>query len=451
MSNMDNAKRLAVGALSRRAALLTPLALAGCETIDNWFTTKKDPLPGKREALGVLRRGFNPDETAAKVTVPPAVRNTVWPQEGGNPTHVMGNLNLSPTWKQAWTADLGEGGGYRRKILAQPVVAGGVVFAMDSNAVISAFDLNAGKRLWRTATVSDDIESSNVGGGLCWDNGTLFATNGMSELLALDPVNGKVRWRHDLGVNARSAPTVADGRIFLSTLDARLLALSVDDGRQLWVYQAAQAATTYLGDPAPAYAQGIVVAGFGSGEVAALRVESGSVLWTDTLGIPRGKASLLDFLAIRGDPVIINGQVFVTGMGGLSVAADLLTGRRVWERRVASGNTLYAAGNWLFMISTDQEAGAINTEDARIAWVAALPRWENEEKKKDVITWYGPVLAGDRLIILGTNKDALSLNPVTGEILGKQTLSDVPSPFSPVVADGTLLVVTEDGKLTAYR
>jgi hypothetical protein len=40
---------------------------------------------------------------------------------------------------------------------------------------------------------------------------------------------------------------------------------------------------------------------------------------------------------------------------------------------------------------------------------------------------------------------------VTGETLNTQTLSDVPAPFAPVVADGTMLVVTEDGRLTAWR
>jgi outer membrane protein assembly factor BamB len=425
--------------------------LAGCDTIEGWFSTKKDPLPGKREALAVVRRGFTADTPAPTVTLPPAIRNESWAQQGGNPAHAMGNLSLGNSLKQAWSADLGESGGYRRKILAQPVVAGGVVFAMDSNAVTSAFDLGSGTRLWRTRTVPENSESSNVGGGLCIDGNTLFAVNGMSELLALDPAKGAIRWRVGLGANARSAPMVAEGRVFLSTIDSKLLALSFDDGHRLWAYQAAQAATAFLGDPAPAYAQGIVVAGFGSGEVAALRADSGAVIWTDTLGIARGKASLVDFLAIRGDPVIVNGQVFVTGMGGLSIAADLLTGRRVWERRIASGNTLYAAGAWMFLISSDGDAGAIGIEDARIAWVASLPHWENPEKKKSVITWYGPVLAGDRLIVVGSNKDALALSPYDGKILGKQTLSDAASPFSPVVAGDTLLVVTEDGKLTAWR
>jgi outer membrane protein assembly factor BamB len=244
---------------------------------------------------------------------------------------------------------------------------------------------------------------------------------------------------------------VVEKRIFLTTADNKVHAFSSDDGHELWSYQSTQTTTTVLGGPAPAVAQGVVVAGFGSGEVAALRVETGGLIWSDGLGIASGKPTLVEFLAIRGEPVISNGQVFVTGLGGLTIAADLLTGRRVWEKRAGSANTPYIAGTWLFLLTTDQELGAINVEDARIAWVSPLPRWENPEKKKNVITWYGPIVAGNRLIVLGSNSEALSLNPVTGETLGKQSLSDVPAPFSPVVADGLVLVVTDDGKLTAWK
>jgi outer membrane protein assembly factor BamB len=437
--------------LTRRAAMLTPLGLAGCETIDNWFNPKKDPLPGKREPIEAGRRGFNPDAGAPSVVLPPPVRDMAWPQAGGDPTHLMGHLSIGDPVTQAWVGELGEGGGLRRKILAQPVVADGVVFAMDSAATVTAFNLGTGAKLWRTETVIEDVKSSNVGGGLCWDGGTLYATNGMRELLALDAAKGAIKWRFDMGVSARSSPTVAEGKIFLTTIDSKLRALSPADGHVLWTYQATGVATTVLGSPAPAYAAGIVVAGFGSGEIAALRAESGAIVWTDALGILQGRSTLVDFLAVRGEPVISNGQIFLTGLGGLTIAADLLSGRRVWERRVASANTPWVAGEWLFLVSADQDVGAINVNDARVAWVSSLPRWENPDKKKDVITWFGPVLAGGRLLLLGSNKKMISLNPLTGDTLGTQVLSDAPAPFPPVIVDGTVLVVTDDGKLTAWR
>ena len=437
--------------LPRRAALLAPLARGGCSLFDDWFGSTKKPLPGKREAVAAARRGLTVDENAPKVVLPPPVRNAAWPQAGGNPAHLMGNLAANARLAEAWRADIGEGGGYRRKILAQPVSFGGVVYTMDSDATVSAFQLSTGARLWRADTVPDDLDSTNVGGGICFDQGTVYAANGVSQLVALDAAKGAAKWRKDIGAPARSAPTVADGRIFVTTIEDKLLAMAAEDGRPLWTHQASDTTSAMLGQPAPAYARGLVVAGFGSGELAAVRADSGVAVWTDNLGAARGRASLADFLSVRGAPVISGGQVFAIGMGGLAVGIDLPTGRRLWEREVAGEDTPYVAGDWLFLISLQQEMAAVSLADGRIPWITPLPRWDNPEKQKDTLTWYGPVLVGDRLVVTGTNEDALSISPFTGEILGRQTLSAAAAPVSPIVVDGTLLVVSDDGRLLALR
>ena len=56
------------GVLSRRVALLTPLALAGCETFDGWFGSKKVPLQGKRESVQRLRRAVVADARRGQVS-----------------------------------------------------------------------------------------------------------------------------------------------------------------------------------------------------------------------------------------------------------------------------------------------------------------------------------------------------------------------------------------------
>jgi outer membrane protein assembly factor BamB len=160
---------------------------------------------------------------------------------------------------------------------------------------------------------------------------------------------------------------------------------------------------------------------------------------------------LTDFTAIRGAPVIANNLVYAIGMGGLAVAIDLPTGRRVWERQITGEDTPCVAGNWVFLVSVEQDMIALNARDGRIAWVTPLPRWGDEEKHKDPLTWYGPVLAGDRLVVTGTTEEALSVSPYTGALLGRQKMSGVASPVSPVVADGTLLVVSDDARLMALR
>jgi outer membrane protein assembly factor BamB len=329
-------------------------------------------------------------------------------------------------------------------------VANGLVFTMDSEAVVSAFALATGAKTWRVDTKEKDADSTNVGGGLAVAGDTLYAVNGLADLVALDAATGKQKWRTSIGAPGRSAPTVVEGRLFLTTIEDKLLALAANDGHQIWTHQALATAPSVLGRPAPAFANGLIVAGFSSGELACLRAESGSVVWTDNLGGTIG-SSAADFSAIRGRPAISNGRVLATGMGGLTVAVDLPTGRRLWERQVGGEDSPWVAGDWMFMIAASQDLAAINTADGQVAWVSALPRWETPEKQQDSITWWGPALLGDRLVVTSTTQDALSVSPYTGAILGRQQLSDAASPLEPVVADGTLLVITDDGRLLALR
>jgi len=439
-------------ALTRRSALVLPLALGGCSLWDKWFGENKKPLPGKREPVLGATHGLSVDESAGKVVLPQAVRNAAWPQAGGNPAHLMGHLAANERLAQAWTADIGSGGGYRQKIMAQPVVAEGVVYTMDSNAVVSAFDLATGRRRWRLDTRAKDDDSTNIGGGLAVDQGILYAVNGLAELVAIDAVSGAIKWRTVLGAPARSAPTVAEGRLFVTTIEDRLLARATDDGRELWTHQATNAVTAVLGQPAPAYADGLVVAGFGSGELVCLRAESGNVVWSDNLGATGGRAaSVADFSSIRGLPVISNGRVFATGTGGLTLSLDLPTGRRLWEREVASVASPWVAGDWVFLVSLEQQIAALNANDGRVAWITDLPRWEDPEKQKDSFTWFSPVLVEDRIVVAGTSEEALSISPYTGDILGRQKLSGQSAPVGPIVADGTLLLVSEDARLLALR
>ena len=439
-------------ALTRRSALVLPLALGGCSLWDKWFGENKKPLPGKREPVLGATHGLSVDESAGKVVLPQAVRNAAWPQAGGNPAHLMGHLAANERLAQAWTADIGSGGGYRQKIMAQPVVAEGVVYTMDSNAVVSAFDLATGRRRWRLDTRAKDDDSTNIGGGLAVDQGILYAVNGLAELVAIDAVSGAIKWRTVLGAPARSAPTVAEGRLFVTTIEDRLLARATDDGRELWTHQATNAVTAVLGQPAPAYADGLVVAGFGSGELVCLRAESGNVVWSDNLGAAGGRAaSVADFSSIRGLPVISNGRVFATGTGGLTLSLDLPTGRRLWEREVASVASPWVAGDWVFLVSLEQQIAALNANDGRVAWITDLPRWEDPEKQKDSFTWFSPVMVEDRIVVAGTSEEALSISPYTGDILGRQKLSGQSAPVGPIVADGTLLLVSEDARLLALR
>jgi outer membrane protein assembly factor BamB len=447
------APRKPAGRLSRRAALLLPLLAGGCSLFDEngFFVTPKPRLPGTRIEVEAAGRGVVVDNPRAlQVTLPKPATRADWPQAGGVPSHEMGHATAGDRLTQAWSVDIGRGGGYRRKITAQPVIAGGHVFTMDADAVVSCFDAGSGARLWQFETRDDDDSGTNIGGGIAFDGNSLYVATGRAQALALDPATGKPRWRQTLDSAARSAPTVAEGKLFIALLGERLVALAAEDGHRLWSYQSAETTTSVLGLPAPAYADGLVVAGFGSGDLVALRGISGAVVWTDSLAAARGRNSVVDLSAIHGMPVIQNGQVYVVGLGAVMLALDLRSGRRLWERDIASNQTPCVAGDWIFLLSADSELAALATIDGSIAWVTQLQQFENMEKHQDPIFWRGPTLVSDRLLVSSSNRLIEAVSPYTGKILGDQELSS-PVSVPPSLANNTVYVITDDGQLVALR
>lgn len=437
--------------LGRRGILLLPLASAGCGVFDDWFGESKTPLPGTRTSVIAPGRGLSVDNPAGRpVRLPPPVRLDAWPQPGGNAAHDVGHPAANTTLARAFETSIGTGGGYRRKLTAQPVSAGGRVFTLDSDAVVTALELVSGRRIWQFETQSEDEDNSNIGGGLSLDGATLFVTTGRGEVLALSVADGKPRWRKPLGTAARSAATAAEGKLFVATLDDQVVALSAVDGARLWSYAAGSAATSVLGLPAPAYADGLLVAGFGSGDLVSLRAESGAVVWADSLAAARGRNSLVDLSAVRGRPVISEGRVFAGGLGGLFVGLDLRSGRRLWEREIATAESPWLAGDWLFVLTTSQQLVALNRADGAIAWVTQLPRFEDEEKSTDPISWVGPALAQGRVWAASSNGLALAADAVDGKLLSRQEIPGAAS-VAPAVVNGTLLFVIDDGSLFAVR
>ena len=66
------------------------------------------------------------------------------------------------------------------------------------------------------------------------------------------------------------------------------------------------------------------------------------------------------------------------------------------------------------------------------------------------ISYFGPVLAGDRLIIAGSNGALININPLDGSFQSQTDINDGVS-FQPVVANNTLYLLTDGGRLIAYR
>nr|WP_321983069.1 PQQ-binding-like beta-propeller repeat protein [uncultured Lichenicoccus sp.] len=446
--------------LSRRRALLGGAALAlaapaaGCGLFDE---DAKPILVGRRENVLSVGAGLTVDPADTRtISLPAPVPVASWPQPGRVPSHESVNAALSGALpaadvKPVWSARIGVGANGAGVLAAQPVVDGGRVFTMDGAGVITAFALGTGEQIWRTPTKPRKMRSSNIGGGLTVSDGTVYAVDGVAESLALAAHDGTIKWRVDVGTPGRSAPTVVNGRMVFGTIDERLIALETETGRQLWNYAATPSATIVFGQPAPAIVDNVVLAGFGSGDIAALRLETGEAVWSDTLGAAGGRNSVMDFSSIHGLPVITDGTAYVISLGRVLTALDMRSGRRLWERTVSGKDGLVVVDDWLFLLSADQQLACLDRISGHVRWVSTLPRFRKAKSQKGAIVWSGPALVEGRLVCVSDfdRQTMISVDAVSGAI-GPAIKLHSTSGLTPTVADGKLLLITDDGRLTAY-
>lgn len=440
----------------RRAcsALVTLAALAACSGDDAWFGgSESPPLPGERVAVMLLERELIADPGLADlpISLPPPRLNDSWPQAGGLPSHAMDHLAASDQLGLAWSASIGAGSADSGQVLARPVVAEGRVYTMDAEGLVTAFDAANGATVWQYDAKDPDSEDGVIGGGLAYADGRLFVTLSSGQVLALNTASGTEVWRQSLGLPLRAAPTIAEDRVLVLSADNNLYALDAATGQPVWRHAGFFEGTGLLGGPSPAVADGVVVVPYSSAEVFALRLDNGRPLWSDTVERPRRTQALDQITDIDGLPVIDDGLVYVAGYAGQMAAIDLRRGIRAWDIDIASADTPWVAGNFIYLLTTRGEVVCLVRASGRVRWVSPLPRLTNpDDPGSTPIVWSGPILVGDRLLLVGSNDQAITMSPYNGEILGRQELPG-PEVIAPIAAGGTVFMLTENAQLLAYR
>jgi len=439
--------------MKRVVMALTALSLLGGCGIIGGGKKPSTPTVGKRVAVLTNEASIEIDPALAdvRVTIPQATANKDWPQANGNAAKSMGHVTIGTNLGAAWSVRAGEGSSGRVRLAAPPVVGDGRVYVVDTAGSLRAFDVTNGGVIWQ-AQIGNPREnsSSRFGGGVSFDSGRVYATNGVGHTAAYEAASGKQIWITRPGGPLRGSPTVANDNIYVVSQDNQVFALNPADGAIRWQQSASLEQAGVLGVASPAAASGTVVAGFSSGELTAFRYENGRPLWQDVLTRTTISTAVGTLSDVDASPVIDNGRVFAIGQGGRMVAIELNTGQRVWEINVSGISTPWVAGDWVYVVTDQAQLLCIARSNGHIRWISQLPRFRDEEDKQGPIFWRGPVLAGDRLILAGSNGSLLNVSATDGrQLTGVRTGERFSLP--PIVAGNVLFTLSDDGRLTAWR
>lgn len=409
------------------------------------------PLPGERLELRGAIETVEPPVSVA-FAAPPVQQNADWTHRTGSAAKTPLHPALSATLSPVWSVRIGSGDGRRHRISADPVVANGRVFTLDSRATVAAVS-TGGALLWsRDLTPGSDREDDASGGGLASDGSRVYATSGFGKITALDAATGAELWVQRLNAAATAAPTVSDGVVYVVGADSTAWALDAETGRIVWDVSGTPSASGILGGASPAVTDRLIILPFTSAEVAGVLKLSGLRVWSAPLQGQRSGRVYARINDVSGDPIVTGGRVYAGNPSGRTVALDLTTGDRIWTADEGALSPVQVAGGSVFLVSDQNELMRLDGETGTRIWSAQLPYFTKERvrRRRAIFDHYGPVLAGGRLVVASGDGLLRFFDPANGATLGEIPLPGGAASL-PAIAGGTLYVVSASGQLHAFR
>lgn len=272
-------------------------------------------------------------------------------------------VDFEPTIKvrTVWQRSVGSGAG-NLFLKLRPAIDGERVYAATRGGRVRAFDARTGESVWDTETDSPLSGGPGVGDGL-----VLLGTSD-GEVVALGEDDGEIKWRARVSSEVLSSPGSQGGVSVARTIDGKLFGLSADDGTRLWVYDRTTPVLTLRGTSSPALAEGAAITGFDNGQVVAIALSNGQPLWEARVAVPRGRTELERMVDIDADPVIEDKAVYAVAYQGQVAALELLSGEVIWRRDMSSHAGLGVGPENVYVTDDASHIWALNRANSASMW-----------------------------------------------------------------------------------
>ena len=345
------------------------------------------------------------------------------------------DFNQTLKVKKVWSAKLGGDAEFQRVAL-QPVGDANRIYAASTSGVVSAFEPQQGKVLWRTKL---DTELS-AGPGIGEELVVVASKDGFA--IALDAATGTERWRADIEGESLARPLISGEFVIIQTIDSRLLAHSVFDGRRRWALEQSTPALTVRGTSSPIAVGSTVISGFDNGRLAAADIDTGDIVWEILLSVPKGRSDLDRLSDIDGHLAVVGQDVYAAGYQGRMASVAAESGQVLWGREVSS--FVGVAADWTSVYTTrdDGEIIAMSRNDG-------TEIWRNDDLLRREATlpvpFYTTVAVGDLEGYLHF------FSNLTGEPAARVKVGGAAISNAPVVVANRLYVQTDAGTIAAYE
>ncbi len=416
------------------------------------IAAKEEDRAGRIDlAVGDLPLEADPNYVGTAVILPEKVRNTSWPQAGVRPSKVIGHLSAAENFEIAWRTRATEGTDRSTALTAPPVSDGERVYILDGEQRVRAFSVENGKQVWSERLRSNRRrDKRGVGGGVAVSGDTVIVASGYGFVAALDSTTGDEKWRRELGAPVTASPTVKDGQIFVVTQNNEVFAMTLATGEVEWSDQAIVESARVLASPSVAAVEDLVVAPFSSGEVIAYLASNGRRLWNEGLNRAGRFTPISSINDIASRPVLSQGVVYAASQSGILAAIDGRTGRRVWQQNIGSIYAPALIGEYIFIAGVEGQIACLVRDTGAVIWATQFEQFQNKRRKRGRISYAGPVVTSNKVVVASSAGDLIAISPQTGEETARIRLGGEVF-LEPIAVGDKLIILTDKGRLIAVR
>jgi outer membrane protein assembly factor BamB len=339
--------------------------------------------------------------------------------------------------KKLWNE--GVGGGKKQLVLRLglgPAIDNGVVFAASHKGEVLAASLDSGRHLWVKKLKVPISAGPGAGAGM------VVVGSSKGNVVALDGATGRELWRTRVNSELLSAPAINEKIVVMRSVDGRLHGFDSHSGKELWSVEQQVPRLSLRGTATPIIAKEVAISGFDNGKVMAVSLNTGDTVWDSALASPHGRTELDRLIDIDSAVRAVGDNVFAAGFQGRTAMLALDSGQIWWAHDMSSYRGLVADADNLYVTQSDGIVVALRQRDGS-------ELWRNQKLKLRRLST--PVLTSTAVVVADFQGYVHWLDKTTGELVARERVAKERVTNSPVAVDDTIVVLTDGGKLAAYR
>lgn len=355
-------------------------------------------------------------------------------EDNSEPPAELVEFDAGARAEKLWSVSIG-GGAAQQYLKLYPLLLADRLIAADRDGDVVAVNAETGKVIWRTEL--DVTISGGVGGNAEYH---AVATRD-GEVIALN-ASGEILWRQKISSESLAPPAIDEDRLIVRCVDGNILALSVKDGKQLWIYSRDVPALSLRGNSAPVVAQSRVYAGLDNGRLVALDVSDGHSVFDVAVATASGRSEIERLNDVDGDAVLENNLLYIASYQGRVIATDVRRGQLLWTRKISTSTGVDAGATSLFIADDRDHVWAMDRSNGATLW---------KQEKMQARQLTRPAVMGDNIVVGDYAGYLHWLSQFDGHFVARVHVDSDGILVPPLVKNDRVYVMTRDGNLVAYQ